>query len=331
MPDKAHKQTDKKLIKMEQHIKDIYQQAEGDMRVKWYEFMKNAEKRTTKLRERLQNALEANDPKEIQEARAALQQRLEYVTFRNEQYKKMVEQMAENYAHANEIALAYINGELPEIYALNYNYIGKDIQNKVSKNIPKAFSKDYSFTLVDQNTVYLLATKNKSLLPHKKVNIPKDLRWNTKQINAQVMQGILQGESMYKIADRLQTVTDMTASAAIRNARTMVTSAENAGRMRAMEEADKNGIVVEKRWLAAHDEKTRDWHRALNGVQIPYKEPFENEYGEIMYPGDPHAHPANVYNCRCTLVQEPVGVRKPNGDIVYVKDVDISDVGVKIE
>lgn len=319
MPDKAHKQTDKKLLKMEQHIRDIYTQAEGDMRVKWREFMQNAEKRTTKLRERLENALKGNDPKEIQEARAALQQRLEYVTFRNEQYKKMVEQMAANYEHANEIALAYINGELPEVYALNYNYIGKDIEKQVGRNVQKAFAKDYSFTLVDQNTVYLLATKNKSLLPYKKVNVPKDLRWNTKQINAQVMQGILQGESMYKIAARLQNVTDMTASAAIRNARTMVTGAENAGRMHAAEKAIDDGIVMKKSWLATHDERTRDWHMDLNGVEVDNDEPFENDYGKIMYPGDPHAHPANVYNCRCTLVYVVVGFRKTNGEIVYIK------------
>lgn len=319
MPDKAHKQTDKKLFKMEQHIKDIYKQAEGDMRVKWYEFMQNAEKRTTKLRERLQNALEGNDPKEIQEARAALQQRLEYVTFRNEQYKKTVEQMAANYEHANEIALAYINGELPEVYALNYNYIGKDIEKQVGRNVQKTFAKDYSFTLVDQNTVKLLATKNKSLLPYKKVNIPKDLRWNTKQINAQVMQGILQGESMYKIADRLQNVTDMTASAAIRNARTMVTGAENAGRMQAAEKAIDDGVVMKKSWLATHDERTRDWHMDLNGVEVENDEPFENDYGKILYPGDPHAHPANVYNCRCTLTYVVVGFRKPNDEIAYIK------------
>lgn len=310
MSDKAHKQTDKKLAAMEKHVREIYSQAEGDMRAKWQEFMENAEKRTEKLRERYNNALKDNDPKEIQEAKAALQQRMEYVTFRNEQYRQMVEQMAANYEHANEIALAYINGELPEVYALNYNYIGKDIESKIG---------GYSFTLVDQNTVMLLATQDKSLLPTKKVNVPKDMRWNTKQINAQVMQGILQGESMYKIAARLQNVTDMTSAAAIRNARTMVTGAENAGRMHGAENAIKKGVLMKKCWLATRDERTRDWHTELNGMEVENDEPFENSVGKIMYPGDPHADPANVYNCRCTLTYKVVGFKKPNGETVYIE------------
>lgn len=318
MSDKAHRQTDKKLITMEQHIRDIYKQAEGDMRAKWEEFMQNAEKRTEKLRAELDKALASNDPVKIQKARAALQQRMEYVTFRNEQFKKMVDQMAANYEHANEIALSYINGQLPEVYALNYNYIGKDIQNKVGKTVNIEFSNDFAFTLVDRNTVFLLATQDKSLLPYKKVNVAKDKLWNTKQINAQVLQGILQGESMYKIAKRLQNVTDMTAKAAIRNARTMVTGAENAGRMHAAEDAINKGLVMKKCWLATNDERTRAWHMELNGAEVENDEPFKNAYGEIMYPGDPDADPANVYNCRCTLTYKVVGFRKTDGEIVYI-------------
>ncbi|MCM1328831.1 MAG: phage head morphogenesis protein [Ruminococcus sp.] len=305
MSDKAHKQTDKKLAAMEKHVREIYVQAEGDMRVKWEEFMENAAKRTETLQKRYEAALQGGDPKEIQEAKEALQQRLEYVTFRSSQYRDMVEQMAANYEHANEIALAYVNGKLPEIYALNYNYMGKNIAEQVGGK-----ATGYSFNLVNAHTVKELATKNKSLLPTKKVNVPKDKRWNTKQINAQVMQGIVQGESIPKIAKRLQNVTDMTSAAAVRNARTMVTGAQNSGRVQSAAEAINNGVMLKKCWLATKDERTRDWHMDLNGEQVENDEPFNNDYGDIMYPGDPTAHPANVYNCRCTLTYKVTGFKK---------------------
>ena len=34
--------------------------------------------------------------------------------------------------------------------------------------------------------------------------------------------------------------------------------------------------------------------------------------GEIMFPGAPEAHPANVYNCRCTTAAKVLGFEKPN-------------------
>lgn len=40
--------------------------------------------------------------------------------------------------------------------------------------------------------------------------------------------------------------------------------------------------------------------------------PFESELGDIMYPGDPSADPANVYNCRCTIAARVIGFGKTN-------------------
>ena len=63
------------------------------------------------------------------------------------------------------------------------------------------------------------------------------------------------------------------------------------------------GVVVKKKWLATMDKRTRDVHRdELNGVEVDVDEPFHTSLGDIMFPGDPNADPANVYNCRCTLV-----------------------------
>ena len=115
------------------------------------------------------------------------------------------------------------------------------------------------------------------------------------------MQGILQGENISKIAKRLQTVTDMNRNSAIRNARTMVTGAENKGRQDSFKKAQSDGVIMTRKWVATFDERTRAWHSDLNGVEVGLDEPWENDYGEIMFPGDPTADAANVYNCRCSI------------------------------
>ena len=47
----------------------------------------------------------------------------------------------------------------------------------------------------------------------------------------------------------------------------------------------------------------RDAHKDLEGDVKDVDEPFVNRLGEIMYPGDPNADPANVWNCHCTLIE----------------------------
>ena len=88
----------------------------------------------------------------------------------------------------------------------------------------------------------------------------------------------------------------------VRYARTAMTSAQNAGRIGVMERAKDMGINVQKKWLATLDMRTRDSHAKLDGQIRDVDEPFDSELGKIMFPGDPAAHPADVYNCRCTLV-----------------------------
>ena len=54
----------------------------------------------------------------------------------------------------------------------------------------------------------------------------------------------------------------------------------------------------------------------LDGENVDNDESFTNEYGDIMYPGDPSADPVNIFNCRCTLIASIKGF-----------DRDVSDIG----
>lgn len=231
----------------------------------------------------------------------------EYRTWRqnkilmSEKYMDLRDAMAQRMTEANKIAAQYMNGELPAVYAHNYNELMGDVADQV---------KGFSFDLVNERTVRKLSTSDKTLLPYKFVDGRRDVRWNSQRVNSQVLQGILQGESAQKIADRLMSITAMNEASAMRNARTAVTSAQNKGRVDAMKQAEEDGVIMYKEWIATKDERTREAHEELDRVEVPYDEPFENSIGQIMYPGDPDADPANTYNCRCSLAEVVKGFRK---------------------
>ena len=289
--DKAHKATDKRLEVMEREIAAIYREAQkgiSDKAAAYFDqFIKQDEKK---------KALVADGKLSEDEY---LQWRKNKILY-SKRFVTLQGQITGELARVNQTAAAYINDQLPDVYALNYNYVGKDVQRAV---------RGYNFTLIDANTVKRLATKTDRLLPKRKVDVPKDKLWNAKKMRSQVLQGILQGESMDKIADRMQTVTDMNGVSAIRNARTMVTGAENAGCIDMMHKAATDGVIMRKRWIATTDSRTRDWHRDLDGIEVDIDEPFQNDFGDIMFPGDPTADGANVYNCRCTLGYRVVGFK----------------------
>lgn len=297
MPDKARIKTDKELVKMERALSGIYRQANSDITNKWNAYMKEVKPEVDALHKAYEEAKKSGDKELIKKTGKAYGIKLREYTLKNQYYQDMVEQTAKKIAHTNEIALAYINNRIPKIYAINYNQMGADT----------SMIRGYSFSLVDESTVKNLIKNHKvSLLP-KKLDVPKDMRWNTKSINSQVLQGILQGESVDKIALRLQSVTNMNEVSAMRNARTMVTGAECKGRQDSYEKATEDGIIMKKVWMAVLDNHTRDSHAMLDGTEVDVDEAFDNE---LMYPGDPTGDASEVYNCRCSIKSHIIGFKK---------------------
>ena len=142
-------------------------------------------------------------------------------------------------------------------------------------------------------------------------------------MNTQVLQGILQGEPMEKIAGRLYKDTEMNEAAAIRNARTMVTGAENKGRQDSYARAEADGLILQKEWVSTNDGRTRHSHAMLDGAIVDQDKKFENG---LMYPGDPSGRPEEVYNCfvgETKVASDSDVVRsykhKYNGKIISIK------------
>lgn len=174
-----------------------------------------------------------------------------------------------------------------------------------------------SFHLVDAKTVERRMKEGDIKLPKKKVDIPKDKRWNTKQLNSKLLAGILNGDSIPNIAKGLMDVIGNNQVAATRNARTMVTGAENAGRKDSYKALEEQGVIQKKVWIATADDRTRESHLMLDGEEVDIDDPFSNG---LMYPGDPSGEPEEVYNCRCSMRTHIVGiVRQDTGEYIDIK------------
>ncbi len=267
------------------------------MSQKWDAYMKRGEKRLSALL-----AKEGSDSDVYKKA-------LENYTLKNQWYKDMVDATTLNIAHANETALGFVKDQLPEMYAINYNQMARVYKETGAEDI------GIRFDLVDANTVKHMIQQGDIDMPNqeKRLSIPKDQRWNTKQINSSVLQGIIQGESIRKIAKRLEPIMDNNRKAAIRNARTLVTGAESRGRLDSYKQAEEDGIVMNKVWMATPDGHTRDWHVDLDGQEVGVEEEFIDGKGNaLMYPGDPGGSPETVYNCRCCLTTHIIGFTNPN-------------------
>lgn len=285
----------------------MYSQAKRDVGREWYKYMESIKPEADRLLKAYEDAKLTGDKDLIKKTGKEYGQFLREKTYMNERYKSMLDTTTTKLANVNELALSYLNDEMPKVYVTNYNQLSKDMPAGIS------------FSLVDETTVKNLIKDNPKLLPAKKLDIPKDKRWNQKAINAQVLQGIIQGESIDKMAKRLTPIMGRNKKAAIRNARTMTTGAQNKGRFDSYKSAQDKGIVLKKVWLATNSDRTRAWHSDLDGVEVEIDEPFENDYGKIMFPGDPNADPGNVYNCRCTLTTKIIGFRREDGSIKYIE------------
>lgn len=278
--------TDRKLSQLEKKIHQVYSEAQKDIEKKLNTFL---EKSAAREKLYLQRVAEGKMTQEAFDKWKAGQ------VFVGQNWKSQQENIAHVLSNANQVATQMINGEKADVFCFNGNYTAYDMEHGFGVNL--------GFDLYDEKSVERLIKDNPQMLPKPRIDIPKDERWNMKNIRNQITQGIIQGESIPKIAKRLyDTVPGMNERQSYLHARTAMTGAQNGGRQARYEEAEKMGIKFKKEWLATLDGRTRDTHRDLDGQTVKPDESFEVEGMEIRFPGDPTAHPSLVYNCRCTMV-----------------------------
>lgn len=175
---------------------------------------------------------------------------------------------------------------------------------------------DVSFTLVNEDAVKRLKEDGVIKVPEKKISVPKDMRWNEKQMASKILQGIQNGDSVNKISKSLESVVDNNKVSAMRNARTMTTAAENRGRFDSYKNLDAQGVVQKKVWIATPDDRVRASHLDIDGEEQEINAPFSNG---CQYPADGNGPAEEVWNCRCSMKDYIVGFRRKDGTISYVE------------
>lgn len=288
----SDKYTEKKLKKLEKTIAKIFKRTEKEVVQKALDYLEEFQKQDDEMLYKFQN--------KIISAKQYYSWRQAKMTT-GKQYNKLLQAIDKELIKASDTAYKYINADVPQIFAVNYNTIAEIIRTS-------DVSIGYSFNVVDKNVIAeMIERKELMLPPSKKTNVSKMQKWNGKKINAEILQGILQGESIPKIAQRLQNVCGSNRAVAIRNARTMITASQNSGRISGFRQAERDGVIMKKVWIATEDSRTRKSHLSINNEMQDNNKPFSNG---LMFPGDWSGRPEEVYNCRCTLGAEIIGFRR---------------------
>lgn len=287
--DEGHSLTDKELTRLIQKLDGVYGQASKEVEEKLNDYMR---------RFKVKDAIKQRQVKTGEISHE------EWVNWRvgqiavGQRWEEMRNTLAEDLTNVDRIAVQMVGESMHDVYALNHNFGTFEVE--------KGSLVDTSYTLYDRQTVERLVKDNPTLLKAPSLNINKDYRWNAQNFQSAITQSILQGEDIRKTAKRVALgTTKKDRNAAVRNARTATTNAENAGRCDSYKRAEKMGIKLKQVWLAALDGRTRDSHRRLDGEKIPVGGKFSNG---LKFPGDPQGAAHEVWNCRCTLIAEVGGV-----------------------
>ena len=158
--DSAAKATNKRLSKIEKRLEKLYKDAQSDITKAWNKYMLEQNAYVKDLQEAYQRAKLYGTAEEAREIGKQLGVAKAERTIQNKYYKEMVEETTRKLANVNKTALAYINDEMPWVYATNYNEAAN-----TARKVGMAFN------LVDESTVRRMIIDDDITLPPKKLSI----------------------------------------------------------------------------------------------------------------------------------------------------------------
>lgn len=280
-------ETEVELQRLETELKQTYKQARDEIQKKLDDYLKKFKVQEKEWRKKL-------DSGEITEER--FKKWYQGKVMNAKRWEAMRDTLAEDLTNVNAIANNMVRDSMFNTFAINHNYGTFEIENGLNINT--------SYTLYDRDTVANLIKNDPDILKRPSLDKNLDKRWNKKLFQSHITQGILQGESIDDLAKRVALgTTKQDMNAAIRNARTSTTCAQNAGRTQSYQRAVSMGIELYQVWLAALDSRTRSSHRHMDGEKVKVVKGEQVKFSNgLRYPADPNGRAEEVWNCRCTLV-----------------------------
>lgn len=271
--DKAHKQTDVILYKLEKALQKQYSQ----------EF--------SKLKKAIRESV----------GDMSIDKSLTPIERYNQSQKynrldKIENTIATEINNINKEAIKTINKNLLDIYKVNYSGTIDTLSVLLAINIPNKYAKTPTTTDVKEEI-----KDEESPFDVLALDSVKDITDLRRNITRQFVTSIMQGEDTNKLIARIQKVTEAKLSDIVRIARTQTTRLENLARIDAYKVGDKLGYEMVKTWVAVGDNRTRPAHKHADGQTVPIDEPFIVDGEKLMYPGDKNGSAGNVINCRCTM------------------------------
>ncbi len=267
--DKAHKFVDKELTKYEKELKKIYSQALKEIEK---ELKYNSDK------------LNGGDMKTTRQSLKRL----------NDLFKRMTIE----FNNADLKAISLLEKELKKIGITNLEYAEEIINAKISE-----LGIDETYTLFNDNILSNIIKGN--VFTEIAMEGFTDKAYIYNELRREFAVGLLKGESIPKLAKRVQKSLNSSMNRAILIARTENTRVQNQSREEVFKNATEKGIKLKKQWISAGDKRVRASHQRLNGEIVNMNESFSNN---CEYPGDPNGGASEVCNCRCTFVALIEGV-----------------------
>lgn len=298
MNDRAHKETDREIERINKYIAKLYNAARKGIVKDYTAFVEFIKKESDELLKAIKSA-ESNTDRI--KAKMVYRKFFQKLIRDNELYQKSENEAKKRLYAANTAAVNLVNKKTAKIYAQNYNQTGKGIQEDLY------YLEEYDVNGIDYSWWYDFTPVEEEeadkygRITRQEVSEKKDNLWNEQNIRSAILTAALLGLSAKDVVKRTaNVVTEKNYNVAVRQVSDTMTDAENKGRLDSMYRADDEGFSVKKYWIATLDNRTRETHQEYDGMK-PVELDYEYAPG-LKRPRDPDCSDlSEVCNCRCTL------------------------------